>query len=106
VEKIIFENENEKHISLPDGSVRILKKKGSNTHADARKSDFRAWIGQRWWRQELKGLDLYDRGILISRQLIGAKYPNPSERFIAKELGISRNTTKKHIEKLKKLGLW
>jgi len=103
MEKIIFENESEKHIQLPDGKVRILKKKGIK---DARKADFRCWVGQRWWRQELKGLDMFDRCILISRQLIGAKYPNPSIRFIARELGISRDTAKKHIEKLKKLGLW
>jgi len=102
MEKIIFENENEKHIQLPDGKVRILKKKGIK---DARKADFRCWVGQRWWRQDLKGLRPIERCILISYQMVGSKYPKPSERFIARELGISRNSVSKYIKKFHKTGL-
>jgi len=101
MEKIIFENENEKHIQLPDGKVRILTKKGIK---DARERDFRLWVSQRWWRRDLKGLKPIERCILISYQMVGLKYPRPSERFIARELGISRNSVSKYVKKFHKKG--
>ena len=100
-EKIIKEDEYQKAIEMPDGSVRIIKKAGP----EKPKKDWREWISQKWWRNDLKGLNPIERCILISWKIATSSKFIPSERFIARELGISRNTVAKYIRKLGKMKL-
>lgn len=71
---------------------------------DASKKDYWQPVGQRWWNEELKGLNAIERCILVQWKLSISKKFTPSERFIARKLNISRNTTSKYIKKLRKLG--
>jgi len=99
-EKIIYETEWTKHIQLSDGSVRIINKSSNKKPS----KDFWVRIPQAWWRNDLKELNPTARAILISWKIIGIKYPKPSERFIARELHISRNSVAKYVKELRKTG--
>jgi len=95
MEKIIFENDHEKHVQLSNGYIKIIKKNATYTP----KSDFWVRIPQKWWRQELKGLNPIERCLLISIKLTGPR--QPTIKHLARELNISKNTAKKYLRKLK-----
>jgi len=99
MEKIISEDEEQKVIENPDGSVRIIKKEKD-------KKIFWVRIPKNWWRETLEGLTPHERCILITLRLYANRegYCYPSLRTISSDLKISINTTRKYLKDLEKKG--
>lgn len=111
-EKIIRENEDQKIVELPSGSIKIIEKKRSDT--SVRKKEIKdpswRWLGcskNRWfemWKDKGKSLPPTQRSIMVSLWLYAGNRGHcyPSERTLAKKLGVSLSTIWINIKILKK----
>jgi Transcriptional regulators len=61
------------------------------------------YVPHKWWRRTLSGLKPVERCLLISLHIWGQR--RPSQRQLAKELRVHRDTIKKALAKLEKKGL-
>jgi len=97
--KIIRDDNSQKVIQNPDGSVKIIQKQKD-------KKSFWVRIPKKWWLETLKGLDPAERCLLITLRLYSSPegYCYPSLRKLSSDLKISINTTRKYLKILEKKG--
>jgi len=86
------------YLGKDKNTVRIIKEKGEKGF---RKPESCYWVRvpEKWWRYELKGLSCIQRCILISLRVWG--HLRASKSQLARELGVSRLTIRKHFKILK-----